>query len=402
MATLVEPLEPFLAVGHFSAAPTPTPTRALRRVPTLIPELDGFRGIAILLVFLSHFVAIYLVGATGFDAGVYAVARFGWTGVDVFFVLSGFLITGILLDTKDAPHYWRNYAAKRCLRIFPLYFGVLLIAFVLVPRLGWDEPQYATLRQNQLWYWTYLVNVLEVVKGPAATPLNTGHLWSLCIEEQFYVIWPFVVLVASRAGLVRIAAWTMALGLPIRMALVHTLGPDAAYVLTPGRLDGLMMGAVVAVVARAPGGLLRWRRVAIRVLAAGAVGLLVLAVWRGMEYRDPVVAVVGYPLLAMTHGALLVFSLTDHRGWAAVLRTAVLRQWGKYSYGLYLLHYPLLWALDDKLGGVFNDPGLLIAGSRLPGVLLRSAVGVPLAFGIAWVSYQLFEQRFLVLKRHFA
>jgi peptidoglycan/LPS O-acetylase OafA/YrhL len=396
MPTLVEPLKVSVAPAHSQAIAAP------HRVTTPIPELDGLRGIAILLVFLTHFVAAYLVGSTGIDAGVYAIARFGWTGVDLFFVLSGFLITGILLDTKDAPHYWRNYIAKRCLRIFPLYFGVLFVAFVIVPQVGWDEPQFATLQHNQLWYWTYLVNVLEVVKGPGATPLNTSHLWSLCIEEQFYVVWPFIVLVASPKGLVRFAAWTMAIGLLIRLLLVRTVGPSAAYVLTPGRLDGLMIGAVLAVAGRAPGGLHRWRRVAIRLLAAGTLALLVLAVWRGMEYGDPVIAVAGYPLLAMTYGALLVISLTGQRAWAAILRSSALRQWGKYSYGLYLLHYPLLWALDDKLGRVFSDPGLVIAGSRLPGVLLRSAVGVPLAFGIAWASYRWYERRFLALKQHFA
>jgi peptidoglycan/LPS O-acetylase OafA/YrhL len=97
-----------------------------------------------------------------------------------------------------------------------------------------------------------------------------------------------------------------------------------------------------------------------------------------------------------------VVSLTGQQSWAALLRSSALRQWGKYSYGLYLLHYPLLWALDDKLGRIFTDPALTIAGSRLPGVLLRSAVGVPLAFGIAWMSYQLFERRFLALKRYYA
>ena len=122
MATLVEPLKDTVAPAQPQAIPAPP------RVATQIPELDGLRGIAILLVFLTHFGAAYLVGSPGVDAGVYALARFGWTGVDLFFVLSGFLITGILLDTKNAPHYWRNYAAKRCLRIFPLYFGVLLMA----------------------------------------------------------------------------------------------------------------------------------------------------------------------------------------------------------------------------------------------------------------------------------
>ena len=380
----------------------PAPVVAPPTPRAVVPELDGLRGVAIVLVFLTHFVAAYLVGAHGVDGAVYAVTRAGWTGVDLFFVLSGFLITGILLDTKGGEHCWRNFAAKRVLRIFPLYFGALFVAFVLVPMLRWDEPQYATLRAGQLWYWTYLVNVLEVVRGPAATPLNTSHLWSLCIEEQFYLLWPMVVLFASRRRLPQVAGWTIAAGVPLRFLLAREAGPIAAYVLTPGRLDGLMVGGIIAVAAREAGGLEGWRDAAARVLPAGLVALIGLGAWRGMSYEDGVVAVLGFPLLALVYGAALVLALTSDGPWTRALRSPPLRAWGKYSYGLYVLHYPLLWALDDKVGRRLASPRLVVAGSHLPSVLLRGAIGVPLAFGLAWLSYQLYERRFLELKRHFA
>ena len=366
-----------------------------------IPELDGLRGLAILLVFLTHFVALELPAHAGaFDGAVRWVARFGWTGVDLFFVLSGFLITGILLDTKGRPNYWRNYAARRCLRIFPLYYGALVLVMIVLPAVThWSDPAFKTLRDHQAWYWTYTVNFLQVIKGRAAAPLNTSHFWSLCIEEQFYLLWPLVVLFASPRAIVRIAVGACVFGLAFRWWLVGTtLDPASAYVLTPGRLDGLMIGAALAV-KRRDGGLERLRPVALRVVAAGAAVVLGLALWRGMEYEDPVMAVAGFPAIALTFGGFLVLGLTSPGPLSRFLSLGPLRSWGKYSYGLYLIHYPLLGALDDKLGPRLSR--MVWRGSHLPGVVLLCAVGVPLAYGIAWLSYHLYEKRFLALKRYF-
>jgi peptidoglycan/LPS O-acetylase OafA/YrhL len=368
-----------------------------------IPELDGLRGAAILLVFVNHFVAPSLKGTHGVQAAVYAVTRSAWSGVDLFFVLSGFLITGILLDTKGQTHYWRNYAARRFLRIFPLYYGVLFALFVLVPALHWQEPAYAELRAHQAWYWTYLVNVLVALKGEQAAPLNTVHFWSLCIEEQFYCVWPFVVLLASRRRLLQIAAGTAIVGGAVRVATIHGLGAAAAYTFTPGRLDGLMAGAVVAVIARGPAGLLAWRDWAWRAVAVGGAALVALGIWHGgLAWDDPAALVVGLPLLALVCAALLVLAVTTHGRWPRLLRAPYLRACGRYSYGLYVFHYPLLWAVDYKLGGLFTRADALVPGSALPGMLLRIAITVPLCFGLALASYHWYEKRFLTLKQYFA
>lgn len=374
-----------------------------------VPSVDGLRGIALLLVFLAHMIALPISGdAVGVDGTVRALARFGWTGVDLFFVLSGFLITGILLDTKGQPYYWRNYFARRCLRIVPLYYGSLTFLFVLLPRLvHWSEPAYATLQANQAWYWTYTVNFLQVLQGTGATPLNTGHFWSLSIEEQYYFFWPFVVLLVSPRALVRVAACTMAFGLVFRtwFVLIDPIqNAPAAYVFTPGRLDGLMAGAVLAVWMREPGGVGVLRRLASRGIWMAAAALLGLTIWRrGFEREDPATAIIVYPVIAVFYAALLCLALTSPASSALrrLLSGSHLRHWGIYSYGLYVLHLPLLGVLDTKLA-FLQSSSLVIGGSHLPSVMLRAAIAVPSTYALAWLSYHIYEKQFLALKRHFA
>ena len=281
--------------------------------------LDGLRGVAVLLVLLSHAIAEPLqYRIIPLDSALKAVFNTGWIGVDLFFVLSGFLITGILLDTKGEPRWWSNFVARRALRIFPLYYGALILLFVILPRLThWSDPEFAVLQANQKWYWTYAVNLLIGLTSEHSTPLHTGHLWSLSLEEQFYLIWPLVVWVCSPGKLLRVCVLVAVSGLVFRVALVMH-DPQAAlavYLLTPGRLDALMIGAALAVVARAPGGLARLGTWAPHALLGGALGIAGLAIWRsGLELSDPVIAIAIYPLVALVLGAVLVMALTAPPG----------------------------------------------------------------------------------------
>ncbi len=148
-----------------------------------MPALDGIRGIAVSLVLLCHFVGAY-EPTTTVGGIVYAVLRSGWCGVDLFFVLSGFLITGILVETKTAPNFFRSFYMRRFLRIFPLYYALLFVWFgvlgSLAARFGWDA--YAIGRDRQLWYWAYLGNWLRPSRELVGA---IAHLWTLAIEEQF-------------------------------------------------------------------------------------------------------------------------------------------------------------------------------------------------------------------------
>ncbi|HEX6051682.1 MAG TPA: acyltransferase, partial [Gemmatimonadaceae bacterium] len=163
-----------------------------------VPALDGVRGLAVALVLVCH-VAWDFSSPSYMERGLIEVARAGWIGVDLFFVLSGFLITGILLDTRGGPKYFRHFYVRRTLRIFPLYYAILVGVFVITPLVAAtrDRRWFTDIVDQQGWFWTYTSNVFLAVTGRWEQTGILGHFWSLAVEEQFYLIWPAVVLLLS-------------------------------------------------------------------------------------------------------------------------------------------------------------------------------------------------------------
>jgi peptidoglycan/LPS O-acetylase OafA/YrhL len=162
-----------------------------------LPALDGVRGLAVLGVMLFHFVGIMPPSNWGARAIVHVVG-FGAYGVELFFVLSGFLITGILCDTRNGPHFFRNFYMRRFLRIFPLYYGVLALVFFVAPQIPLLRgPTLDYLVHHEAWAWLYAVNIYIAKDGDwSFSYLN--HFWSLGVEEHFYFFWPAVVFVLAR------------------------------------------------------------------------------------------------------------------------------------------------------------------------------------------------------------
>ena len=182
----------------------PAPAHSVS-LPARLPTLDGLRAIAVLLVVPHNLNLIATYGSP--DLFVAAVHR-GWIGVQLFFVLSGFLITGILLDARDAPDYYRSFFVRRVLRIFPLYYATLLVLFVLLPAFGLLPSSFRRDPMVELSYWAYFSNWYGPFhQGPEAV----SHFWSLAIEEQFYLLWPFAIHRRS-------AGWVMRLCLAIAAA----------------------------------------------------------------------------------------------------------------------------------------------------------------------------------------
>ncbi len=199
-----------------------------------IPALDGLRGLAILMVMVIHQAG--LVPKSALDRAVLMVLPLGEAGVDLFFVLSGFLITGILVASKGAPHYYRNFYARRFLRIFPLYYAVLFAVFFVLPHLV-PSPQSKwghVSGPNQLWYWAYLSNWYIALKTRGPTHGVVDLSWTLSIEEQFYLTWPMVVALSSRRTLLAICAGLIASGPAFRLTMVAIGAADNwSHFLTP-------------------------------------------------------------------------------------------------------------------------------------------------------------------------
>src|SRR5947209_649249 len=163
---------------------------------THMPALDGLRGLAILMVLAFHFSLGHLAPERFLLAIPYTVAGIGWVGVDLFFVLSGFLITGILYDAKASQTYFRDFYAKRVLRIFPLYYGVLVAFFMVIP-LVHPLRSVTELKPVQAWAWLYATNVKDSLAGDWCFDkvwVRLNQFWSLAVEEHFYMIWPVAVL----------------------------------------------------------------------------------------------------------------------------------------------------------------------------------------------------------------
>ena len=370
--------------------------------------LDGLRGIAILLVLVGHLTeagnALFGGEAHGVDRATIIVSSWGWTGVDLFFVLSGFLITGILFDAKAGGGYFRTFYARRVLRIFPLYYGYLALAFLVLPAL--PALEWAAPFRHQIWYWAYIQDLPATLrKGIDEYPFHApvGHLWSLAIEEQFYLVWPAVVLAFGRRRLMTICAGCIAASLIFRVALIALHVDGAAnYSLLPGRMGSLAVGAAIALAARSESDFAALRRVTIPLGAVSLTGVLaIIAVRHGFDAGDPYVQSAGYLLLGVLFGALVVGAISGLTGSTlqAIYVSPVLRALGRYSYGLYVLQGIVIIFVASRFDAVGDAP--LIGGSRLPIIAAFSVITGMLMFVVAWLSWHGFENQILKFKRYF-
>jgi peptidoglycan/LPS O-acetylase OafA/YrhL len=369
-----------------------------------IPALDGLRGIAVLTVMWLHFV--FLVPRTGGERVFWNLSETGWIGVDLFFVLSGFLITGILYDAKGGPHYFRNFYIRRSLRIFPLYYAFLILIFAVLPLLRSSGAEDVG---KQMWMWTYLSNVLFARAGWEGMPAHTTHLWSLAIEEQFYLLWPLLVWLASRRRLIQLCVASIAVAIVTRLVLHFVVGNDiAAYALMPARIDALASGGLLAVLVRDREGARLAAKYLNPVAAASAVVLILVMFWSGpvkgfsmLPTLDFPVQTFGYPALALFFAAMLGKAVAAPAGHIStrVLTSRTLMAFGKYSYALYLVHILVRDIFQNQLATRGGFP--LISGSQLPAQLALVLFGVAVSYAIAFASWHLFEKRILALKRFF-
>jgi peptidoglycan/LPS O-acetylase OafA/YrhL len=374
--------------------PAPKPLSAIH-----LPALDGLRAIAILLVLFFHFEIRELPKKVAL-LPVWATVQAGWLGVDLFFVLSGFLITGILCDTRETRGYFRNFYARRTLRILPLQYGFLALSFLVLPILGvlpW------TPASTQAWFWLHLSNFLIAFRGWGASQMLVPHFWSLAVEEQFYLVWPALVFLVSRPALRRICVACVVVSLAVRVGLRYTTLPwYACLAFTPARLDALGLGALLAILMRggtsAP---LVARHAGWAALVTGGL-CAALFVWRGFANgEDAVIATVGMTSFDVFAACGVAVAITAP-AWSLPVRL-LSRRWlqtiGRYSYGMYVVH---LGVLKLVIACGLSIAALTRRFGAALGHLVHLSVGLGATFLLAALSYHLYEQPFLRLKARFA
>lgn len=356
-----------------------------------IKELDGLRGIAVLAVIDRHYFS--WLPATG--------SPYGWLGVDLFFVLSGFLITSILLELRDKQHYFKVFYSRRALRIFPPYFLGIAVYLVLSSALG--KPGTWAFWLKYILYYTSLIMPTaaaahsESMTLPLAVMLGLGVCWSLSVEEIYYTLWAPIVRFTTETSFAAILAGMILAGPLLRWSL-HTPGGDETYLFFC-RMDALAYGSAIALLSR-------WRRVlpekwertdtlfdrlAILVLITAVVFWLIF----GGDPSRIIVSTVGLVLADLAF-ALITYALIRRAGqsqlWVRALRAKWLRSVGMVSYSLYLFHYPLLIVSENLVSRV--------ALSRHADVICSRTLGIVLSFAVAYALWYGMESRILRWKDH--
>jgi peptidoglycan/LPS O-acetylase OafA/YrhL len=361
-----------------------------------ILELDGLRGLAILWVILHNTNRFTAVGGWVWPFAVLAHA--GWLGVQLFFVLSGFLITNNLLSSRGAENYYGAFFGRRMLRIFPLYYLTLVFFFLLLPALA---PLSREVLQSYRYQWSFWLFLNNWLQGTGRTILWFPHYWSLAIEEQFYLVWPFVVARLANRRLLHLCVTLLVLAPILRTAMIVFDAPwESVYMFTYCRMDALALGALLALLVRCNRTTFLNTHAAAVFWSMAAVFLAVAAITHGYSAEDAATMTFGYTVAALAMAVATFIAIDDSsaktaRMFRAVLRFAPLRSVGKYSYAMYLVHIPLSIWLNDRLLAILEP-----AGASLP--VLFSLLLMLLSYCLAILSYHLFEKHFLRMKRYFA
>jgi peptidoglycan/LPS O-acetylase OafA/YrhL len=313
-----------------------------------IPQLDGIRGIAITLVLLWHFTFDFPTDPGSVGAYLQRLSLFSWSGVDLFFVLSGYLIGGILIDTREKPDYFRRFYIRRAFRILPLYFLVLALG---------QLPLLANLFPNEQpplqWPLSFTQNIWMAITNTWGYWL--AHGWSLAVEEQFYLVLPLVVwLVPPRRLWIVLAALVAAAPIwRIAMIFLFDNWQTANYVLLPARMDALLLGGICAIAmrdARAKSWLTantRWLYIALAALALYPA-VATVAHW---DHISAPTSAIGFTLIAAFYACLLLLAVTTETSVVARVTTlAPLRRFGILAYALYLFH-PVIFAASNTMLG---------------------------------------------------
>jgi peptidoglycan/LPS O-acetylase OafA/YrhL len=366
---------------------------------THIPALDGIRGLAILLVLSFHLLLSNPITGSPIFNVINAVINSFYIGVNLFFVLSGFLITGILLDTLDQPHFFKTFYARRTLRIFPLYYGFLFLLLLLT------RPLHFVWNGWQYYFLAYIANMaLWRTKPLLLGPFTIDHFWSLQVEEQFYLIWPFLIFrIRSLRTLITVSLAACSASLVFRIILVylrpHIQNIHVVHSTTPACADNLLFGCCLCALLRTSARQ-QILKLAPRIFAIGAAILICTGfIYHGLRWEDNFfVPTFGFTIVGISCTALLAMALRTGSRTQAIFANKTMRFFGKYSYGLYVFHYSFDRMLIPHVRLYMNDH----FHSKALAVLTGGAAVMAITLPIAMLSFHFYEAPFLKLKRFFS
>ena len=351
-----------------------------------IPELDGLRGIAILLVITWHYFG-----------GIFAIFSIGWTGVDLFFVLSGYLITSRLILTLQKPGYFRRFYKNRILRIFPLYYATLIGFYFIVPYI--ISPDYFKslifYRDNAPSFFLFLQN-WTFINHPAILENHLIILWSLAVEEQFYLIWPFFIYFFVNSKYLKPILIVWLIVIVLFRIIIHMNNPDNFYAFfynTFCRMDAFIIGATLFLIHEKILKPFHSYIVVIAVVSAFA-GIII---WNTNPAISPFIPSIGLTCIAIFYALLLHLAVQKkYRMFTYILNWPWLIFVGRISYGLYIFHWIILRFLFGPVSNYINIH--FLAGKTLSSYLTL-IICLILSFFVSIISFKYYESFFLKLKR---
>jgi len=353
-----------------------------------MPELDFVRGVAILMVLFFHgFASRYgTQGLSGPSKLFVQLAAPGWIGVNLFFALSGFLITGILLDSKHLSQYYRRFYWRRALRILPAYYALLLLLGLLGRHgLQGENVSWAFLGLSAI----YLANVTALL----GVPMQFGVLWSLAVEEHFYLVWPVIVRHVKRST-VGVVAVVIACAATFARIVTFWLGHDYFAHYTWLEADALALGSLLAVLLRGPLGTRAGLKSILSVMGAASVGLVLLDRALHRPVAGGALHITALNLLCS--GVVVGVLLLGTSKWSFLVHHRTTRLFGEISYGLYLLHMLIFNLFDNLQIDLF--PHAPSFRGHFGIMVVRFVICATIAIGLAMLSRRYFEEPFLRLK----
>ncbi|HVM88504.1 MAG TPA: acyltransferase [Puia sp.] len=362
------------------------PYQIQHNTTTHYPALDGLRGLSLCAILLHH------------NFNYHGIFEIFWISVDIFFALSGFLITDLLLKKREGKNFLANFYTRRLLRIFPLYYISLFLFFYIIPAIIKYPFNIGLFLKNQIWFWTYLQNWFIIFNYEH----NNGfldHFWTLAIEEQFYIIWPCIILLLR--SIQKITTFLLASMLIIFTARItiwcfqfDQLNYAALYKFT--RVDGLLIGSLLALVRIDNSFFLRLidKLLISALLFSAGIILPILKIL--FHFKLAYTACCIYPFVGLLGGFAVNFTLNGKNFLYNLLTQPYLRFIGKISYGLYIFHWPIYKLLMGKFSTPLQPGGSTFFTSFL--IPLSSTILTLIA---AIISYYCIESPFLKLKKYF-